>query len=200
VALPKVESPSDVALLRTRLGQVEQDELAVIAGIETARGVTGIERILAEAAPEAVYFGAEDLAADIGGTRSEAGMEVLYARSHVALHARAAGVLCADQVFVRLDDDDQFERDARFGKSLGYHGKMCLHPRQVPLAHRAFRPTAEEVSAARRILAAYESEEAKAHGGVIRLDGEMVDEPMVRRARQVLASIEGREEATDERG
>jgi citrate lyase subunit beta/citryl-CoA lyase len=186
-------------MLRARLDQVGQGGLPVIGGIETARGVTRLERILAEAAPDAVYFGAEDLAADVNGIRTDQGLEVLYARSHIALYARAAGVPCIDQVVVRLDDDELFERDASTGRALGYQGKMCLHPRQVPLAKRAFRPSPEEVAAARRVVAAYASEAATG-GGVIRLDGEMVDEPMVRRARHLLASIESEETSADDQG
>jgi citrate lyase subunit beta/citryl-CoA lyase len=183
VVLPKVESADDISALRERV------DLPIIAGIETALGVTQLERILAGAAPHALYFGAEDLAADLDGTRTEEGLEVLYARSHVTLHARVAGVAAIDQVVVQLDNDDLFERDAATGRSLGYQGKICLHPRQVPLANRIFRPSSAEIAAARRLVAAYETEAASG-GGVIRLDGEMVDEPMVRRAQNLLRWVD----------
>jgi citrate lyase subunit beta/citryl-CoA lyase len=198
VVLPKVESSEDMADLGRHLAAAGQPDLPVMAGIETARGVTGIERIIAAGPPRALYFGAEDLAADLGGDRSEEGFEVLYARSHVALHARAAGVVPVDEVVVQLDDDARFERDAARGRSLGYQGKLCLHPRQVPLAKSAFRPSPSEVARSRRIVAAYDSV-AAGGGGVLRLDGEMVDEPMVRRARQVLAAAEQEGQSTDGR-
>lgn len=187
VVLPKVESPDDLADLRRHLASAGQPDLPVMAGIETIRGMARLEPILQEDPPRAVYFGAEDLAADLGGERTEEGTEVLYARSHVALHARAAGVVPVDEVVVQLDDDARFRRDAAAGRNLGYQGKLCLHPRQVPLARAAFRPTAAEVAHSRRILEAY-AVVAEGGAGVLRLDGEMVDEPMIRRARQVLAA------------
>ena len=197
VVLPKVESATDLADLRRHLAAAGQPDLPVMAGIETVLGVTAVERIVAEDPPRSVYFGAEDLAADLGGDRTEEGLEVLYARSHVALHARAAGVVPVDEVVVQLDDDARFLRDASQGRNLGYQGKLCLHPRQVPLAKSAFRASPAEVARSRRVLEAYDSV-AAAGGGVLRLDGEMVDEPMIRRARQVLAGAE--EEGTDEDG
>ncbi len=198
VVLPKLERSSHVTVLRRRLEEVGHRGLPVIAGVETARGVTQLERILAECEVQAVYFGAEDLIADLHGIRTDEGLEVLYARSHVALQARTAGIGCIDQVVVRLDDDGLFQRDARMGRSLGYMGKICLHPRQVPLARRAFQPSVAELETATRLLAAYDAE-ARTGAGAILLDGEMVDEPMVRRARELL-SREGAEEGESSDG
>jgi citrate lyase subunit beta/citryl-CoA lyase len=185
VVLPKVEDQSEVNAVRNVLAAVGRDDVAVIAGIETARGVAAIGSILAGGVVDAVYFGAEDFVADVEGVRTPAGLEVLYARSQVALHARVAGIACLDQVVVRLDDDAGFGADAAMGRSLGYQGKMCLHPRQVTLANRAFSPTPVEIESARRVVAAYDAAAATG-SGVIRLDGEMIDEPLVQRARSTL--------------
>jgi citrate lyase subunit beta/citryl-CoA lyase len=185
VVLPKVEVPSDVDELRASLAPFGRDTMPVIGGIETARAIVGIGAILAGGSLQAVYFGAEDFVADVEGVRTQSGLEVLYARSQVAVHARVAGIACIDQAVVRLDDDSGFEADAAMGRSLGYQGKLCLHPRQVPLANRAFSPTPAEIEAARRIIAAYEAAGITG-SGVIRLDGEMIDEPLVQRARSTL--------------
>jgi citrate lyase subunit beta/citryl-CoA lyase len=185
VVLPKVESASDVGALRGGLARYGREGLPLIAGIETARGVVGIGSILTGARVDAVYFGAEDFVADVEGVRTPAGLEVLYARSHVAVHSRVAGIPCLDQVVVRLEDDAGFEADAAMGRSLGYQGKMCLHPRQVELANRTFSPTPAEIESARRLVEAYDAAAATG-SGVIRLDGEMIDEPLVRRARSTL--------------
>ena len=115
----------------------------------------------------------------MGGRRSANGFEVLYARSEVVLAGRLAGVPVIDQVVVAVDDDAAFTADAEAGRALGYAGKLCIHPRQVPLANAAFSPTEAEVAAARRVL------EATADGVAV-LDGQMVDAVHIRMARQVI--------------
>jgi citrate lyase subunit beta/citryl-CoA lyase len=114
---------------------------------------------------------------------------VLYARSCVALAARIAGVLAIDQVVTAFGDDAGFLEDAALGRSLGYGGKLCIHPAQVPLANRAFSPSPEEVDRARRLLAAYEAAATRGEAA-IDFEGQMVDEPLARHARAVLAANE----------
>jgi len=135
------------------------------------------------------YFGAEDFVADMGGVRTLGSAEVLYARSRVALAARLAGVPAIDQVVTRLDADDHFLVDAADGRALGYAGKLCIHPAQVALAHRAFTPSAEEVERARRLIAAYDESVAAGHAAIA-FEGQMVDEPLARHARAVLAAAD----------
>ena len=77
----------------------------------------------------------------------------------------------------------------RSGRSLGYGGKLCIHPAQVPLANRAFSPSPEEIDRARRLLAAYEAATARGEAA-IDFEGQMVDEPLARHARAVLAASE----------
>jgi citrate lyase subunit beta/citryl-CoA lyase len=155
----------------------------VVVGIESARGVADSEALLTEPV-DAAYFGAEDYIADLGGRRTPTGLEVLYARSQVVLAARLAGVSAIDVAFVDIAEDSGFTADAKAGQSMGYTGKICVHPRQVELSHRVFTPTAEEVELARAVVAAFES------GGVVAVDGQMVDEVHVRMARRVLARAE----------
>ena len=102
----------------------------------------------------------------------------------MCLAAYLAGVPAIDQVVVDIADDDQFLADARRGKSLGYQGKMCIHPRQVGLAHQVFTPAPEEVAHARAVVAA-------GAAGVAVVDGQMVDDVHVRMARAVLARAPG---------
>lgn len=190
VMVPKVESADDLVVVRRALDQCGRGDVAVIAGIESAVGVLGCEAIVAAGLTSAVYFGAEDYIADLGGERTPDGHEVLYARSHVALVARVNGVVALDQIVPAHTDDEQFRRDAAVGRSIGYGGKLCIHPRQVPLAHQAFSPSSEAVDRARRLVDHYEA--ALAEGvGVVTFDGQMVDQPMLRHARSVLAAVGG---------
>ncbi|MCW2721696.1 CoA ester lyase [Pseudonocardia sp.] len=176
VVLPKLERTDQLA-------ELQGHHLTIIGGLETALGVADARPLLAAGAAMglvAAYFGAEDFIADMGGRRTPEGTEVLYARSQVALAARLAGVAALDQVVTAVRDDAAFRADAEQARALGYPGKLCIHPAQVPLAHEVFTPSEAEVTHARAVLAASEK-------GVGLLDGEMVDDVHVRMARATLA-------------
>lgn len=177
VVVPKAESPAWVSSLAQRVAERSPASVLVV-GIETAAGVDNAKDVLAAGAG-AAYFGAEDFIADMGGRRSKDGLEVLYARSQVALAGRLAGVPMIDQAVVNLEDDDGFRRDAANGRDIGYVGKICIHPRQVALSHEVFTPSAEEVEHAERVVMAVER-------GVAVVDGAMVDAVHLRGAERVL--------------
>ncbi|MDH4171758.1 MAG: CoA ester lyase [Acidimicrobiia bacterium] len=184
VVVPKVESGEQVQVVRAALAAAHLAELAIMAGIETAAGVVRADALLAPPVTHA-YFGAEDYISDLGGVRTAHNQEVLYARSRVALAARVGGVHALDQVVTDFGDDRRFLADAAEGAMLGYRGKLCIHPAQVTLAHQAFTPSAEDVARARALLAAYE-DAAAAGQGAIAFDGQMVDEPLARQARDIV--------------
>jgi len=186
IVVPKLEEVEQVRIVAEALAAAGLTDAHVVAGIETAAGVDRVRDLLV--GPVAVaYFGAEDFVVDMGGVRTDSGFEVLYARSRVALAARLAGVLALDQIVAAFGDDERFLGDAREGRAIGYRGKLCIHPAQVRIANRVFAPSPEEIEHSRRLLAAYE--EARARGeAAIAFDGQMVDGPMIRRARDVLSS------------
>lgn len=175
VVLPKYEHRAEVAELRRLLPK----GALIVVGLETARGVLACRDLL-DGQVNAVYFGAEDYIADLGGRRTMAGAEVLYARSEVRLAARVAGITAIDQAVVAIRDGQRFVVDAEEGRAIGYAGKICVHPAQVALAHQVFSPTPEELDHARAVLRA-------AAEGVGVVDGQMVDEVHVRMARTVLS-------------
>lgn len=180
VVVSKVEAPGELETAAGRLGE----GAVVVAGIESARGVARVETLL-EAGATACYFGAEDYVADLGGRRTASSQEVLYARSRVVLAARLAGVAALDQVVTDFRDDEAFERDAGAGRDLGYRGKLCIHPSQVPIANRVFSASEEELARARGIIAAWE--EGTARGiAAVEYEGEMIDGPAIRIARDTL--------------
>ena len=179
IVVPKLATPQELGHVRQALAEHSWSDAVLIAGLETALGVADARALLSHGV-SAVYFGAEDYIADIGGRRTRAGAEVLYARSRVALAAHLAGLPALDQVVTDLADDEHFLADAGGGRDLGYQGKMCIHPRQVALAHRVFTPTPAELAHAREIVAAAQS-------GVAVVDGQMADEAHVRMARTTLA-------------
>jgi citrate lyase subunit beta/citryl-CoA lyase len=187
IVVPKLDDPEQIAAAERALAAAGHADLALLAGLETARGVADARSLLAHPRVAAAYFGAEDFIADMGGVRTEGNQEVLYARSQVALAGRLAGVPVLDQVVTDFRNDDAFERETREARALGFQGKLCIHPRQVPLANAGFLPSQAEVDHARRLLAAYD--EASAAGvAAIEFEGQMVDEPLAARARQILAA------------
>ena len=181
IVLPKGEDPEAVAGLRNRLAKSAPD-LVIVLGIESALGVARARDLLTTGVA-AAFFGSEDFLADMGGRRTPGGLEVLYARSEVVLAGRLAGVPMIDQAVVAVEDDAAFTADAETGRALGYVGKICVHPRQVALAHAVFTPSESEIAEARRIL-----EGAAAGVGVV--DGLMVDAVHIRMAEQVLQRAE----------
>lgn len=186
VVLPKYESLEQLERLRSAFEQQGLGHLAVIAGIETALGVEQVGHTLHAPLIATTYFGAEDFIADMGGERTKEGMEVFYARSRVVLAARLANIPALDQVVTDFHDDARFLTEAAQARALGYAGKLCIHPAQVPLANQLFRPAPQEVERAQRLLDAYQQAQAT-NQGVIVFEGQMVDLPMMKRAQSILA-------------
>ncbi len=185
VVVPKLDSAASLEKVIERFAGVSP--LPVVAGIETVAGVEYAVEVLRPPV-EGLYFGAEDYVVDLGGVRTPGNAEVLYARSKVAAAARLCGVSALDQVVVSLKDEDRFKADAAEGRALGYGGKLCIHPAQVPWANEMFSPSAAERERASRLLEIYE--QAKAEGkGAVAFEGQMVDEPLARQARAVLADL-----------
>jgi citrate lyase subunit beta / citryl-CoA lyase len=181
VVVPKLESAEQLDRAAEALAG-----RAVVAGIETVLGVADARELLRPPVT-ACYFGAEDYVADLGGVRTPGNHEVAYARSYVALAARLAGIPALDMVTLDFGDDARFVEEAGEARALGYAGKLCIHPAQVPLANGAFRPSGHEIDWARRLLRAF----GDAGGTTIAFEGIMVDEVVAARARAILAADAG---------
>jgi citrate lyase beta subunit len=166
------------------------DGPAVIAIVETALGLRQAFETARLPRVAALVLGAVDLGAELGLEPRADGLEVLYARSQLVVDSAAAGIRSPfDLVHLDIRDDGGLEGEARLARSLGFRGKACIHPAQIEIVNRVFSPTEEEQEHARRVIEAYEH--ALADGrGVVALDGEMIDLPVVERARRVLAETE----------
>lgn len=162
----------------------------VLGGIESIVGVMNVEKLVGiDPHMDAVFFGAEDFMSEMGGRRSAVGSEVLYARSRVVLAARSCQLIALDQAFTDIRNDEQFTRDAEFGRDLGYNGKICLLPRQVDIANRVFSPSEQELDYARRLISTYRAAMA-AGKGTIDFEGKMIDGPLLKRAENTIAVAE----------
>ena len=182
VMVPKAASAAGVREIAELIAARGAD-LPLVALCESARGVLAADEIAAVPAVDAVAFGAEDLAADIGATRTEGGEEVSHARQRVVLAAGAADVDAIDTVFTDVEATDRLAEETATAAQLGYDGKMAVHPAQVEVINEAFTPDPEEVEWAERVLAAREAADDR---GVVRVDDEMIDAPLVARAERVV--------------
>lgn len=182
VMLAKTESVHDIDRVVAAVRGVR-----VVALLETARGVLQAEAIAAHAQVVGIMWGAEDLVASLGGTssRSESGAYrdvAVQARSRMLLAAGAFGVTAIDAIRTDIADLDGAHAEALDAAASGFGAKAAIHPNHIEPYRRAFAPTPDQLDEARRILAA-----ADATPGVFSFEGRMVDEPILRHVRSVVA-------------
>jgi citrate lyase subunit beta/citryl-CoA lyase len=168
--------------------RVVESGLPLVAIVETADGLRRAHALASVVGVEALVLGAVDLGLELGLEPGPDGDELLFARSSLVVDSAAAGIRApVDQVWVDIGDPDGLERDCVRARSLGFRGKACIHPVQVAVVNDAFSPSQDEVARARAVVGAYEQAAAEGKGAVA-LDGEMIDLPVVERARRVLAN------------
>jgi citrate lyase subunit beta/citryl-CoA lyase len=160
----------------------------IVALVETAAGVLAAERTAKDPAVALLMLGPIDLAAELGCHESPDGDELLLARSQLLLASAAAGLPAPlDGPCLRARDAGALELELARARRLGFGGKACIHPAQVEATRRAFAPSAEEIAWARRVLAGFE-DGLEREQGVSLVDGQMVDRPVLVRARRILAT------------
>lgn len=173
--IPKVESPGDIAAVQRHL----PDDIPLVALLESAAAILGAAAICRAPGVVRAAFGSFDLGAEVGIDPDDR-QALLYARSSLVLAAAAAGIAPpVDGVTGAVGDVAALSDDLRHARSLGFGGKLCIHPSQVAHANEGFMPTAEEAEWAHRVLTA-----AEGHGVAV-VDGKMVDAPVLARARRI---------------
>lgn len=170
-----------------KIAKLLDPRFRVIALCETARGVVNADKIAALDQVVALMWGAEDLVASLGGTssRKKNGRYrdiARHARSRVLLAAGARGKAAIDAVHLDIADAKGQLREAKDAAASGFAATACIHPSQVALVRDAYRPDAATLAWARAVLATAQSQR-----GVFSFEGRMVDEPVLRHARSVLA-------------
>jgi citrate lyase subunit beta / citryl-CoA lyase len=197
IILPKVEQADEIRGAAWVISSLEKERdlpagsFDVIPIIETGKGMANI-RAIAAASPRVkrVAFGAGDFTLDMSIEWSRAETELLPYRSECVLASRAAGIEAPiDTVWVDLKDAEGFMASTRHIKALGFQGKMCIHPDQVPVANEILSPSAAEVEWSRKVVQAFEAAE-KAGSASIQLEGKFIDYPIVYRARRVLEMVQ----------
>jgi len=158
----------------------------IIAIVETATGLQESAEIATAPGVWALLLGAVDLGVELRLMPRADGLELLFARSKLVVDSAAAQIAPPiDAVHVDIADADALRVESGLARSLGFGGKACIHPRQVPIVERAFAPSADELERARRVVAAYELARTRGEG-VVQVDGAMVDLPVYERARDVV--------------
>jgi len=182
VLLPKAENAAQVVA-------AAQTGHPVIPQIESARGIVALAEIAAVPGVNRLSFGALDFGLDFGIIQDTPGAAAVLdqVRFQILLHGKAAGLAAPfDTVFPAIHDQAGLTRFAVRAREMGFGGMLCIHPSQVAVVHAAFAPDVQDVAWARRIVAAAQ----ETTEGAFRLDGEMVDVPVVARARQILARLD----------
>jgi citrate lyase subunit beta/citryl-CoA lyase len=126
-------------------------------------------------------FGSIDFQLDLGIQGEDD--ELLYFRSNLVLVSRVAGLEApVDGITAVFDSPDPVRADTLRARRLGFGGKLCIHPKQIPTVHECFRASKEDLAWAARVVEAA----GKAGGAAVSLDGEMIDRPVVARAETIL--------------
>ena len=186
IVLPKVSSAEQLRRLSDQIISLTEQEIPLLAQIESAQGLINIKEIAAfEGNLEALIFGAEDYSADVGAKRSSDAQEVLFARSSVVAHAAANALQAIDMLWTDFKDIQGLEKLALQGLQLGFDGMQIIHPNQIDAVHNAYAPSKAEIASAERIIKAYDEAQLD-HKGVFALDGKMIDKPIIIAAQKLL--------------
>lgn len=203
VLIPKVNRPEDLHAVAVLLDGIELEKelepgkIGLEAQIETAEGLTTIDEVARSADRlGALHFGPGDFAASLGmpqtslGTRDEwdeayPGHRFGYVMQRIVVAARAAGLRAVDGPVADHRDEEGLRTACRVARALGFDGKWCIHPAQVPVVNEVFSPTEGEVSWAKRVVEAYERANT-AGSGAVSVDGQMVDAASIKMARNTL--------------
>jgi citrate lyase beta subunit len=193
IVIPKVNDAEQIRWVSAQLDEMERangferGSIYLIGMIENARGLLNVAQIAsADARLQALIFGAEDYAADVGAIRTRDGMEVLYARSAIVAACAAFGLQAIDLLHLDFRDPDSLRVEAQRGAQLGYAGMQVIHPNQVPIVQDVFTPDDAAIVQAKRIADAAAENQAQGHGAFA-LDNKMVDLPIIKAAERVLA-------------
>lgn len=192
VRLPKAEDAemvkkldADITAAEKEFGR-EEGSTMLMAAIESAKGVINAYQIAsASDRMMGIALSAEDYTTDMKTHRYPDGAELEFARNMVLHAARAAGVAAFDTVFTNMNDTEGFYRETKYIHQLGFDGKSLVNPRQIPMVNKVYEPTKKEIENAKNVENAIK--EAKLKGsGVISMNGQMVDRPVVLRAERVM--------------
>ncbi|WP_067728615.1 HpcH/HpaI aldolase/citrate lyase family protein [Oceanobacillus damuensis] len=195
LVIPKVNGKEDIQLVDYLIAQfearndVKAGSISLIPLIETGKGMHHAYEIAkASDRIEALAFGAEDFMLDMSIPKDE-GNALLMARSNLVMFSNAAGIQPPiDGVYTDIHHQDGLQKATNVAKSLGFQGKLIIHPKQLEAVNNIFLPTESELRKARKIVEAYEASQQNGIGA-IQVDGKMIDVPVAERAKRLLENV-----------
>jgi citrate lyase subunit beta/citryl-CoA lyase len=190
IRVPKAEDAALIARVDAALAKAERAKHVVLHPlIESVRGLYRLDEIAkASSRIERFIFGAGDYVLDVGAEATPERLETLYARQRLVARSRYLGVDAPiAHVYTPIADLEGLSRACRLDRSMGFHGRSCIHPSQVPVVNDAFRVGEREIERARRMVEGYLEAVAHGRGSVVVSDGTFVDEAGYKRAQRVLA-------------
>ena len=198
IRIAKTESAQDVHTVEEAVLAAEREfgrpegSTLLMAALESCRGVLNAleicessERLIGIALSGGDYT--KDLQTSITGT----GVELMGARQHMIMAARAAGVQCWDTVFTNLDDMEGFRKETEMIKLMGFDGKSLVNPRQISIVHEVFTPTEKDIIFAEKVVREIDDKKAKGIG-VFTVDGKMIDIAFYDGAKRTIALAKAR--------
>jgi citrate lyase subunit beta/citryl-CoA lyase len=181
VMLAKTESAVQIGRVASGIDQKGNKLPFVIPLVETAMGLLNIREIACASHVQRIAFGTHDYIADLGLPGDMRGL--LAPASQIAIASKAAGIdTPIGGVTTGIASAERFKDDLDFDRAVGFGAKLCIHPAQVGMLHAAIAPSEEELHWAQRVLAA-----SSADGGAVRVEGAMVDRPVILKAQAILA-------------
>jgi citrate lyase subunit beta/citryl-CoA lyase len=186
VVIPKVDSVAEVDEVEADLDAAGADEVMIWPMIETPKAIFHVREIAAHPRVSVLVMGTNDLAKELRSPIVPGRHPLVPHLATALLAAREAGKVILDGVYNDVQDAAGFAAECRQGMEMGFDGKTLIHPSQVEPANEIWAPSAEEVEAAQRIIAAFEAAVADGRG-VVTVDGRMIENLHVENARRVLA-------------
>lgn len=189
---PKAKNGDDIYFFSKLLETIEHQKklpigtFKIIPLIETASAVLHAEEICrASERVVAIAYGSEDFITDLGGVHDLEHKSLFVPRAMIAMAARAAGVIPIDTVHVRVKDLDDLEVNIKLSKKLGFEGMLILNPMELPLAHKYYSPSKQEVSEAEEMLR-LDKEARLNNKGVAIMNGKFIGPPFVSKAKKII--------------
>nr|WP_246125384.1 CoA ester lyase [Exilibacterium tricleocarpae] len=196
ILVPKVRDSKHIETIDEIVTELEYERniragnIKIIATLESAEGVLNSARIaLSSPRMVALALGPEDLATDLGCAPTE--YSLLGACQTIILGARAANLFAIGfpGSISEYQDKISYRKSIEKGRALGFSGAFCIHPDQIEIVNTVFSVTLSEIEWAKKVVSAQE-DVADHHSGAFSLDGKMIDEPIIDRAKTILKSIE----------
>lgn len=194
IVLPKLETVDEIRAADWVVANLERERglkpgsIDILPIIETGKGLSNVRAICAAGTRvKRISFGAGDFTLDMNITWSRSEAELLPYRNECVLASRAGGIEPPiDTVWVDLKDTEGFKNSVAAIKALGFQGKLCIYPDQIPVVNEMLSPSPAEVAWSRKVVAAF-AEAEKAGSASIQLEGKFIDYPIVYRAERIIA-------------